>query len=278
MLWASREQQQKGKNRQESAHCEDYTAARMVYPRGMPAPLSPIKQNVDLKIVKPGDPPPNVPTGREIAAVFRILGALYTTHPLHVSPNEQFHALVAVVLSARTRDPVTNEAMARLWERAGADRHDVTPRDILAIPEKELADILNPVGFYKTKAKHLHELSRMLLERFGGRVPQTREELVELPGVGRKVANLILNICFLKSAICVDVHVQRIANRLGWIVSDDPLDTETQLMALLPEKYWTATNLVLVNHGQQVCQPVIPQCSRCAIYKYCARVNVVKNR
>jgi endonuclease-3 len=242
------------------------------------ATLPPIKQNDDLTIVRPGDPSPNVPTGREIASVFRILGALYTTHPLHVDPNEQFHSLVAVVLSARTRDPVTNEAMARLWQRAGGETHDVTPQDILAIPEKELAEILRPVGFYKTKAMHLHELSRMLLVRFDGRVPQTREELVELPGVGRKVANLILNICFLKSAICVDVHVHRIANRLGWIVTDDVLDTEEQLMALLPEKYWTATNLVLVNHGQQVCQPVIPQCSRCAIYKHCARVNVIRNR
>jgi endonuclease III len=244
----------------------------------VPGSLPPIKRNDDLTVVGPGDPPPNVPDGRSIATVFRILGKLYSTHPLHVRPDQQFHALVAVVLSARTRDPVTNQAMARLWQRAGADTHQVTPEDILAIPEQELAEILNPVGFYKTKAKHLHELSRMLLERFGGVVPQTREELVELPGVGRKVANLILNICFLKDAICVDVHVHRIVNRLGWIVSDEVLDTEEKLMALLPEKYWTATNLVLVNHGQQICQQVIPQCSKCAIYKYCARVNVVKNR
>src|SRR5688572_9096315 len=213
-----------------------------------PPALPPIRKNEDYTLVGAGDPPPNVPSLREIATVFRILGKLYTTHPLHVTPQDRFHALVAVVLSARTRDPVTNEAMVRLWQRAGADLHEVTPRDILAISVPELAELVRPVGFWNVKAKHLHELSAMLLDKFGGRVPESREELMELPGVGRKVANLILNICFAQAAICVDVHVQRIANRLGWIVSDDPLDTEEKLMALLPQKYWTATNLVLVNH------------------------------
>ncbi|MDQ3023488.1 MAG: endonuclease III [bacterium] len=249
----------------------------------MPAPqappkLPPIQQNDEFTLVNPGAAAPNVPTARELATVFRILGAQYTTHPLHVFPEQHFQVLVATVLSARTRDPATNEAMARLWQRAGGDGHEVRPEHLLAIPEKELAALLRPVGFYFTKAKHLHALCTALLERFDGAVPRTRDELLELPGVGRKVANLVLNICFDTAAICVDVHVHRIVNRLGWIVSKDPLDTEHKLMALLPEKYWSPTNLVLVNHGQQVCQPIVPQCSRCAIYKHCARVNVLKNR
>jgi endonuclease-3 len=243
-----------------------------------PAKLPPIRPNDDYTLLKPGDPPPNVPSPHDVASVFRILGALYKTHPLHVDPAEQFQVLVATVLSARTKDPTTNEAMGRLWQRAGADKHEVRPEDILAIPEQELAALLKPVGFWNAKARHLHGLSAMLLERFDGRVPQSREELLELPGVGRKVANLVLNICFAKAAICVDVHVQRVTNRLGWIVSDDPLDTEMKLMELLPEKYWSPTNLVFVNHGQQVCQPIIPRCSQCPIYKYCARVNVMKVR
>lgn len=238
--------------------------------------------------------PPNPPTAREIAAVFRTLGRLYTTHPLHVTPEAQFHALVAVVLSSRTKDPTTNAAMERLWARVEAevDRMGrgnvpqagtpvpprILPQALLAIPEADIATLLNPVGFYKTKARHLRQLAALLLERHGGRVPATREELLELPGVGRKVANLILNICFATAAICVDVHVHRIVNRLGWIETQSPEQTEEALTELLPEKYWTATNLVFVNHGQQICVPVSPFCSRCPIHDRCARVGVAKSR
>jgi len=221
---------------------------------------------------------PNPPSPRDIAAVFRILGKLYTTHPLHVTPNEQFDALVATVLSSRTKDPTTNAAMERLWARGGYPGRGVTPEVLLSIPVDEIAALLNPVGFYKTKARQLHALSALLLDKFDGKVPASREELMELPGVGRKVANLILNICFAKAAICVDVHVHRIANRLGWIATGAPEQSEQALMELLPQKYWSATNLVLVNHGQQICVPVSPKCSICPVYKYCARVGVVKSR
>jgi len=211
-------------------------------------------------------------TPRRAGMVLTKLAALYPRHPLNVRPREPFQVLVATVLSSRTKDPTTNAAMERLWARA------TTPQGILAVPEDELAALIRPVGFYRTKAANLHKLCRQLIEQHGGRVPATRDELILLSGVGRKVANLVLNICFNTAAICVDTHVHRIANRLGWVVTESPEQTEYALMELVPEHYWTQLNRVLVNHGQQVCQPVSPRCSECAIARYCARVGVLKSR
>jgi endonuclease-3 len=216
--------------------------------------------------------PVNVPSKATLKALFGILGPMYPTHPLAVTAEDHFQVLVAAMLSARTKDPTTNAAMARLWDRAS------TPQGILAIAVDELAAILHPVGFHTVKARNLHAICRMLIDEFDGRVPQSREELLRFPGVGRKVANLVLNICFLKAAICVDIHVHRISNRLGWVVTKSPEETEYALMELVPEQYWTDLNRVLVNHGQQICQPMVPYCSRCPIYKYCARVGVSRNR
>ena len=179
---------------------------------------------------------------------------------------------MATVLSSRTKDPTTNAAMERLWPRADS------PAAILAMNEDELAELLRPVGFYRTKARQLHALSRLLLDEFGGEVPAEREQLMRLPGVGRKVANLVLNICFDIAAICVDTHVHRISNRLGWVVTDTPERTEQALMQLVPVRYWTMLNRVLVNHGQQICQPLRPRCSECTIQQYCARVDVAAPR
>jgi endonuclease-3 len=217
-------------------------------------------------------PAASVPTAREVGAVLRKLAALYPRHPLNVVPREPFQVLVATVLSSRTKDPTTNAAMERLWARAG------TPQAILAVPVDELAELLKPVGFYRTKAAHLHKLCRQLIEEHGGRVAATREELTALSGVGRKVANLVLNICFNTAAICVDTHVHRIANRLGWVVTDGPEATEYALMELVPERYWSQLNRVLVNHGQQVCNPISPHCSTCEIVKHCQQVGVIKSR
>jgi endonuclease III len=208
----------------------------------------------------------------QAVAILDTLAGLYPSHPLAVSPSEPFHALVATVLSARTKDPVTNAAMARLWQRVS------TPAGLLALDRTELAALLKPVGFYETKAKHLQELSRLLLDKHGGQVPRTREELLELPGVGRKVANLVLNICFDIPAICVDTHVHRIANRLGWAVTDTPEQTERALEALVPESRWAMLNRVLVNHGQQICQPASPFCSRCPLAARCPRTGVSRMR
>lgn len=217
-------------------------------------------------------PPVNLPTPRRLAAIFKLLAELYPRHPLNVGPADTFRVLVAAVLSSRTKDPTTNMVMDRLWTRAS------TPEGISSIPETELAALLNPVGFYQTKARHLHGLSRRLLDNHNGLVPRTREELMALPGVGRKVANLVLNICFDVPAICVDTHVHRICNRLGWLATSEPLQTEQALNDTLPVKYWTTINRVLVNHGQQVCHPTSPKCSECRISRYCERCGVTRSR
>lgn len=215
---------------------------------------------------------PAKPAAREVGALFAQLSALYPDHPLEVRGAAPFRVLVAAMLSSRTKDPVTNDAMRRLWARAS------TPRAILAVPEEELASLIKPVGFYTAKAGQLHGLCRLLLERFGGEVPRTREELIELPGVGRKVANLVLNVCFDEAAICVDTHVHRISNRLGWVVTEAPEETEQALMLVIDKQHWSVLNRVLVNHGQRICHPTSPKCSECQIAAHCARVGVERSR
>jgi endonuclease III len=206
------------------------------------------------------------------AAVLETLAALYPDHPLDVKDREPLRILIATMLSARTKDPVTNAAMQRLWARAS------TPQALLALPEDEIAALIKPVGFYQQKARQLQGLCRLLLDEFGGEIPDTREELMRLPGVGRKTANLVLNICFDYPAICVDTHVHRISNRLGWVTTTTPEETELALMKLLPKKYWVMLNRVLVNHGQHVCDPTSPKCSICAIAAHCQRIGVVRSR
>jgi endonuclease-3 len=225
-------------------------------------------------------------TPRQTAAVLEKLAPIYTTHPLHVDPAQPFQVLVATLLSARTKDPTTNAAMERLWARMGAQTTSPTkrttvelgPLDLLAVPLDELAALLRPVGFYQTKARHLHAMAQMLLDEHEGNVPRTREELLRLPGVGRKVANLVLNISWDLPAICVDIHVHRICNRLGWVKTATPEETEQALEQIVPKRLWATLNRVLVNHGQQVCQPVSPWCSRCVLADRCPRIGVQRSR
>ena len=200
------------------------------------------------------------------------LGKLYPHHPLEVEGASPFRVLIATVLASRTRDPVTNAAMRALWQRAS------TPEAILALPEAELTALIKPVGFPNQKAKQLRGLCSLLLERFGGKVPTTRDELMEFPGVGRKVANLMLNVLGGEPAICVDTHVHRVSGRLGWVATKDPEATELALMELVPRKYWAMLNRALVNHGQQVCQPLSPKCSVCPVSRWCPRIGVTKSR
>ena len=184
--------------------------------------------------------------------------------------DDPFQILIATLLSARTQDATTHAASTRLFRRAR------TPRTMARLSISEIEELIYPVGFYKTKAVHVKACCELLISRYGGRVPGTLEELVTLPGVGRKTANLVLIIGFKSSRnICVDIHVHRISNRLGWVETTDPEKTEQALYRHTPPRWWPLINLYLVTWGQNVCRPVRPRCGDCAIAKECPRIGVL---
>jgi endonuclease-3 len=183
--------------------------------------------------------------------------------------------LVSTILSLRTKDEVTTAASKRLLEKAP------TPAALLSLGEEEAARLAYPAGFYRTKAANLTKIARILQEREGGRVPSDMDTLLALPGVGRKTANLVLTEAFGIDAICVDIHVHRISNRLGWFGPKGtaaPEKTEEVLRAILPLKYWKRINALLVRYGQLICRPISPHCSRCTLSGYCPRCGVGKSR
>ena len=183
---------------------------------------------------------------------------------------EEFHdpylVLIGCILSLRTNDRTTYPATLRMLELAK------TPKEMAGINETDLAKAIYPVGFYVNKAKQIIELSRIIANELNGKVPDTIEELIKFNGVGRKTANLVLAKGFGIPAICVDVHVHRIFNRLGLIKTKNPEETEFALREKLPQKYWLDINTILVTHGQNVCKPVKPLCEQCPISEYCKKV------
>ena len=183
-----------------------------------------------------------------------------------------FEVLVSTLLSLRTKDEVTAEAAKRLFARAN------TPQQILALGESELTGLIYPVGFYPTKAKRLMEISRIILAEYGGKVPDSIEAMLKLPGVGRKTANLVMVEGFKKDAICVDTHVHRISNRIGYVKTKTPDQTEFALREKLPRKHWVRYNELLVAFGQVLCRPISPFCSKCPVVQMCARIGVDKHR
>jgi len=185
--------------------------------------------------------------------------------------SDPFKVLIATMLSAQTRDPVAFEASKRLFTRGG------TPRELVRLRVSTIERLIYPVSFYRHKAQHVKETCRLLLDRYGGGVPTTMAELLTLPGVGRKTANLVL-IVALRSEdnICVDTHVHRISNRLGWVETRTPEETEQALYQVAARRWWPAINLYLVTWGQNVCKPVYPTCSRCAIAALCPRIGVAR--
>jgi endonuclease-3 len=186
--------------------------------------------------------------------------------------SDPFRILVGCVLSARTRDEVTEAACSRLFQRVKG------PRDLLKLSAGQLEREIYPVAFYRNKAKALKSLCSDLIERFGGRVPETLEELLTLQGVGRKTANLTLILAFDGMGICVDTHVHRIANRWGYVETVTPEKTEAALRKKLPRKHWKRINEWLVGFGQTVCKPLSPLCSQCPVDKHCPRIGVSKHR
>lgn len=186
--------------------------------------------------------------------------------------NALFKILVSTLLSLRTQDATTEAASHRLFAVAQ------TPRAVLKLAEKQIAKLIYPVGFYRTKAKNLKKVCQLLLERHGGEVPHQMEELLALPGVGRKTANLVLTVGHHLPGICVDTHVHRISNRWGLVKTKTPDQTEMALRETLPKRYWIEFNDLLVCYGQNLCQPVSPKCSVCKIKSFCPRIGVTKSR
>jgi endonuclease III len=212
--------------------------------------------------------------GTEISHVYGILKEEFHKHRMPVvdliemQTGDPFKVLVTTILSARTRDETTVSAANRLFNKVRS------PEDLLAFSEAQIRKLIFPVGFFREKAKHLKKLPDALNKHFDGKIPSSVEELVLLPGVGRKTANLVVAVAFGKPAVCVDIHVHRIFNRLGYIQTSSPLRSELELRKWFPEKFWTTFNSYFVSFGQHTCLPVNPRCDRCPVLQYCSRVEV----
>ena len=189
-----------------------------------------------------------------------------------VQTTDPFRVLIATILSSRTKDEVTAVASKRLFDHAG------NAEALASMSREKIETLIYPVGFYKTKAGHLQACCRLLLTTFKGHVPATLEELVTLPGVGRKTANLVLSVAFDIPAICVDTHVHRIMNIWGYVDTKTPQQTEMALRKKLPISYWNKVNRVLVAYGQAVCRPISPHCDRCIIGQECPQIGVTPRK
>ena len=180
--------------------------------------------------------------------------------------NDPYLVLIGCILSLRTNDKTTYPATLRMLEIAK------TPQEMMKVNVQDLARAIYPVGFYENKAKQIIELSRQIVEELGGKIPDEIEDLIKFNGVGRKTANLVLAKGFNKPAICVDVHVHRIFNRLGYIKTKTPEETEFELRKKLPLKHWIDINTLIVTHGQNICKPQKPNCTDCPIAQHCAKI------
>jgi endonuclease-3 len=217
-------------------------------------------------------------TGATVGAILRVLrrAAPAWNAPvmtlMAAENRDPFRTLIGCILSLRTKDETTAVAAPRLFARAS------TPTAMLELAPDEIARLIYPVGFYRTKARVVLGISRDLIERFDGRVPDRIEALLTLKGVGRKTANLVVTEAFRRPGICVDTHVHRISNRWGLVKTPTPDQTETDLREALPRRYWLEYNPLLVAFGQTLCQPVSPWCSRCPISARCPRIGVARSR
>jgi len=183
-----------------------------------------------------------------------------------------YRVLISTVLSSRTKDEVTAQASEKLFSRAP------NAQKLSQLPEQEIISLIYPVGFYRIKAKNIKNIANILCQEYKGIVPNKLGDLLQLPGVGRKTANLVLSVAFKIKAITVDTHVHRISNRIGIVKTKKPAETEQDLQIVLPKKYWISSNACLVAHGQVICKPISPFCSQCNIFRYCQRIGVDKKR
>jgi len=185
---------------------------------------------------------------------------------------DPFRVLISTLLSLRTKDETTAAASERLFALAD------TPRAMLKLTPARIAKAIFPVGFYKTKAQTIREICKILLEEHEGQVPDDLDKLLKFKGVGRKTANLVITLGYGKPGICVDTHVHRITNRWGYLTTKTPDETEMRLREILPGKHWIVLNDLLVTYGQNLCKPISPLCSQCAIAEFCRRIGVDKSR
>jgi len=183
-----------------------------------------------------------------------------------------YRVLIGTILSARSKDELTAIISERLFLKAP------DPLKLSQLSEEEIIDLIYPVGFYRRKAKNIKAIAFILLEKYGGRVPDKIEDLLQFPGVGRKTANLVLGTAFKIDTISVDTHVHRISNRLGILKTKNPEETEQDLRSIFPIKYWITLNPYLVSHGQIICKPISPICSQCRIDQFCQRTGIGRSR
>jgi len=183
-----------------------------------------------------------------------------------------YQILIATILSLRTKDTLTAQVAPRLFALAR------TPHAMITHSAEQIEQVIYPVGFYHTKARNILAISHTLIEQYGGAVPNTLEQLLKLPGVGRKTANLVITAGYGLPGICVDVHVHRISNRWGYVTTATPEQTEFALRAKLPPEYWLEYNGLLVSMGQNLCTPTSPWCSRCPLTQFCQRMGVARSR
>lgn len=200
------------------------------------------------------------------------LGEMPIVSHLAQSERDPFVILISTLLSLRTKDEVTAEATHRLFALAS------TPEEMLKIPQAKIAKTIYPVGFYRVKAKTIHSTCLELLNRFGSKVPDQLDDLLSIKGVGRKTANLVVTLAYGKDGICVDTHVHRISNRLGYVRTKTPDETEFALRARLPRRHWIIYNTLMVAFGRKTCKPVSPLCSTCPIKLHCDRIGVTVSR
>ena len=220
-------------------------------------------------------PEPSAPTvQRVLKTLAREIDGLELPAVEKISESQKkdpFQILISALLSARTQDATTLAASTRLFGKAR------TPQAIAKLRVSQIEKLIYPVSFYRNKAEFVKDAAKMIAGKFGGRVPSTLEALMTLPGVGRKTANLVMILAFKSGDnICVDIHVHRIANRLGWVQTRTPEDTEQALYKVIDRQWWPVINLYLVTWGQNMCRPVYPRCGDCAIVTACRKVNVTR--
>lgn len=213
--------------------------------------------------------------------IHRVIELLRTEYPKWRRPSvttiaetgrSPFKVLVSCIISLRTKDETTSEASARLFALADS------PHAMSNLSPEQIATAIYPAGFYRNKASQILDISRRLVAECNGKVPDSLDALLSFRGVGRKTANLVVTLGFGKPGICVDVHVHRICNRWGYVVTKTPDETELALRRILPDPYWLEINDLLVVFGQNLCRPVSPHCSTCPLANYCARIGVISSR